>query len=59
MTKNEINYISGILYENFLDIVKLVNLLIEKGASQKEIERALRYNFQTILNWSEGGFQHD
>ena len=59
MNENEIDYISGILYENYSDIVKLVNLLIEKGATQKEIEKALRYNFQTILNWAEGGFQHD
>lgn len=56
---SEIDYICGVLHERFNEIVELVNLLIEEGVTQKEIEKALRYNFQTIMNWAEFGFQKD
>jgi hypothetical protein len=59
MTENELNKISDGLYKRLTESLELVNALLEQGKTKEEIDAALRYNFQSIINWAEFGFNLD
>ena len=59
MTDKENDKISEGLYKRLNESLELVNSLLSQGKTKEEIDAALRYSFQSIINWAEFGFNLD